>query len=551
MESAGNSSDEPGKQASSSIRTVFNGLFSRDRFAQSATLTSYKVLSDGENNFPEGSKSTSSENQPQHQCEDDVAPSSATGQKAESLAEPDLVTVTRVETHSDSEDEEVAQSSPGSTRKPTLPEEESSNLDCSDGDELKDGSEAEYHVPVFRTHRFREAPVLISRTDSGSLLVSPASKQEDDCSPEKSTAAMSEKNSENKGIDDDEYTGIDCSMPEPSIITRPLASEETPCKTDTPTEQTEEKQEQRSEAQDGTEKLDPTQDVSSVLSNSETPEVPAETSSSPEKQPGSAALTEQATPQSSVSVESKNDVQVSGSPASQCEAPPKTPQASTPPAAPSSASSSPSKSTPLSSPPSFQMPALFSGLRVLKKGAVGEDRETMSQIKQSEKDTDLALLSLKKSVNKAKMFPEQMTTSPTKKHTEPKPVADTKSIVMEQLSHVFRLETNEGTKKSSDGQEADAGSRKESSNGEQGVREKTADPETPTSTPEKKKSTDLAYETFKSLFGPKSAKKDKAEEVDLEAVKRKIKSDKESLRSIFERTKSPSKEQKSPTETQV
>ncbi|KAK1893397.1 Formin [Dissostichus eleginoides] len=161
------------------------------------------------------------------------------------------------------------------------------------------------------------------------------------------------------------------------------------------------------------------------------------------------------------------------------------------------------------------MPALFSGLRVLKKGAVGEDRESVSEIKQSEKDADLALLSLKKT-----------------------------------LSHLLNRDSREETKKPDVQQDANPErGRKESENGEDVVGETVLSPETPTSTPEKKKTSDLAYETFRNIFGPKGVKKDKVDDIDLDAVRKKIKNDKENLKSIFERaSKSPGKELSSPTE---
>ncbi|KAI4804319.1 hypothetical protein KUCAC02_025950, partial [Chaenocephalus aceratus] len=170
-------------------------------------------------------------------------------------------------------------------------------------------------------------------------------------------------------------------------------------------------------------------------------------------------------------------------------------------------------------PHSSKMPALFSGLRVLKKGAVGEDRESVSEIKQSEKDADLALLSLKKTVNKAKLFPEQKTPSPARKHAEPKPVLDTKSTVMGQLSHLLNRDSREETKKPDVQQDANPEcGRKESENGEEVVGETVLSPETPTSTPEKKKTSDLAYETFRNIFGPKGVKKDKVDAVDVDAT---------------------------------
>ncbi|TNN87226.1 Formin-1 [Liparis tanakae] len=196
------------------------------------------------------------------------------------------------------------------------------------------------------------------------------------------------------------------------------------------------------------------------------------------------------------------------------------------------------------------MPALFSGLRVLKKGASGNDRETMSEIKQNEKDADLALLSLKKTVNKAKLIPDQKTTtSPAKRTAEPKPIAETKSSVMGNLSQLLNLDNQDETKRSDIGQEGDPEHRgKESEIGE----EVLLSPEPPTTPLERKKTSDLAYETFKNIFGPKTVKKEKTEVVDLEAVKKKIKNDKENLRAIFERSsKSPGKELTSPTEVNV
>ncbi|CAG10675.1 unnamed protein product, partial [Tetraodon nigroviridis] len=172
---------------------------------------------------------------------------------------------------------------------------------------------------------------------------------------------------------------------------------------------------------------------------------------------------------------------------------------------------------------SFQMPALFSGLRVLKKGAVGDDRDTTAEIKQREKDAELALLSLKKSVNKAKLYPEQKTPSPSKKQP-----ADGKTTA-----------TGQPTDTSNGCQDTTANGKTVPENGEDGTGEKQP------GAPGIRTTSDLAYETFRSIFGTRAARKEKAEDVDLEAVKRKIKSDKENLKSIFERvSRTPSKELK-------
>ncbi len=597
MDSASNSSDAPGKQPASSILNVFSGFFSRDRSAssdvESAVLTSFKERPDGENPLPESGQTTNSENKlkgREDMDQDNATASCDTEQRAESSetckesgdhvktaarasVDPDLVQVTRVETYSDTENEdEEAAHSIARTGEPTLPEEDSNTVEHGDGD----ASKTEYQMPVFRTHKFKERSrveaILYSdrfmrRADSKTVRVS--SKEGDGSGPKGSTSTVSVETSGARTDESNEYDGIDCSLPVPSIISGHLASDGTglnaatapPLKQteDLDSTQKEETHEQRAEAEEGTEEPHSSQVSSSVTSSPKTPEVSVQSSSSPEEQSDSAGITDQTMSLSSAPKESSGDIQPSASPASQRVTAPKTTETKTPPPASSvspsstSSTSSPSKGAAFSSPPSFQMPALFSGLRVMKKGAVGEDRETVSEIKQREKDADLALLSLKKTVNKAKLFPEQKTATPAKKHAEPKPVAETKSTVMGQLSHLLNLDNRDETKKPNDGRDADPEhSKEESENGEEVAGEKLPGPETPTSSPEKKKTSDLAYETFRNIFGPKTVKKEKTEDVDLEAVKKKIKNDKENLRSIFERTsKSPSKEVKSPTEANV
>ncbi|XDV43827.1 hypothetical protein PO909_012230 [Leuciscus waleckii] len=161
----------------------------------------------------------------------------------------------------------------------------------------------------------------------------------------------------------------------------------------------------------------------------------------------------------------------------------------------------------------YQIPALFSGLRVLKKGAIGDERETVSEIKQ--RDTDRALLNLKQHVNKARV--EQLNvTHVTRKKNEPRNLSEITSLL------------------------------------QKGTREDAVDP---TSANAGKPATDSTYDALKSkLFSSKPAKKDPGETVlDLDAVRKKKKSDKELLRSIFQRqqSRSPVPDVKSPTESEV
>lgn len=170
----------------------------------------------------------------------------------------------------------------------------------------------------------------------------------------------------------------------------------------------------------------------------------------------------------------------------------------------------------------FQLPALFSGLRVLKKGAVGEERETVAEIRQ--RDTDLALLQLKKPVNKGRFFAEPL---PSKK---PRPVLELKSNFLEQLTQ--RLTPNSGK---TEGKEPATEPLADQvphlrEEGTEGNLHPT------TSVEDADKVLETPFDAFKAFFTQKQPKKDSGEAVDLEAVKRKIKNEKEVLKAIFERS---------------
>ena len=222
---------------------------------------------------------------------------------------------------------------------------------------------------------------------------------------------------------------------------------------------------------------------------------------------------------------------------------------------PASANSSPSKVAATSPAGPFQLPALFSGLRVLKKGATGEDRETLSEIKQREKDTELAVLSLKKTVNKAKHLPEQITVTPVKKRTDPKPIAETKTNLLGQLNLLLDLDNPEISSRSNNEQESPTEAQKDAPKGEkEGTTEQNEAEIAYTSPAEKKKTSDLAYETLRTFLARKTPKKEMTDPLDLDAVKKKLKNEKELLKSIFDRgVKSPCSptSPKSPTEACV
>ncbi|KAM4542036.1 formin isoform 1-T1 [Odontesthes bonariensis] len=598
MDCASNNSDEQGKLPTSSILNVFSNIFTRDRGTSSdmnpAVLTSFKELSDGETSVDGSSQIKREENLEGrlYVLQDNVTVPCDSTQKAESAmknsseqvnveleaaVDPDLVQVTRVDTYSDTEieDDEVADS-----LSEKCVDSSRSVPSSGDNDAVKDGNGDEPKVPVFRTHKFQEksrveAILFSSRFVSRGkpALVSSVSKQEDLGSSKESTPTASvvtetlpaEKSArlDLASNENDEYAGRDCFQPVPSVISGPVISESPGHNSDvaSPLKQTQNEEIHEQRDGNGPEEPNSIQLSSSASSNQKSPEISNQSSSNPEEQTDTAGLTlsksEILTSTLSAPEESTSDRQPPASPAAQCRTDPNTPESSTAPPASSAATpstssnSSPSKgTTTLSSPPSFQMPALFSGLRVLKKGAVGEDREMVSEIKQREKDAELALLSLKKSVNKARLFPEQKTTSPVKKHSELKPAAESKRTVVGQHTEPLSPDNRDDTKRSNEQEGDNVHGEKEFENGERVAGEKTSGSKSPACPTEKKKTSDLAYETFRSIFGPKTVKKEKTEDIDIEAVKKKIKNDKENLRSIFERTsRSPSKDFTSPAET--
>lgn len=514
--------------------------------ADAPVLTSFKELSNGETVENDATASCD----PVQKAEPSVKTSAKqVAEEAEASVDPDLVHVSRVETYSDTENDGEEAACAGTSPSEKLGKSTSSERD-SNVDEPK--------FPVFRTHKFKERSRIEailysskfgSRGRSRPAEISSASKQEDFSKSKGSTTTVSvvetspaEKKLDTGADEDDEYTGVDCSQPVPSVISGDLNLESS-SNSDiiSPSQPKQIKEKHEGGADERPEEPHSIQISSSVSSSPKISKVSSQSGSNPKQQASGLKLSGSGISTSlSAGCEGspKNSRTFIGS-AAKPTASPKMPEMSSAPPASStptstaSSNTSPSKGAQLSSPPSFQMPALFSGLRVMKKGAVEESRE----IKQREKDADLALLNLKRTVNKAKLFPEQKTTPPVRKPSEPQ-----SSPSVGQLNQRLSLGNHDDAKKSRDEQEGDiAHGQKGSENGGDISEKKRSLSET--NTPEKKTTTDMAYETFKTIFGPKTIKKEKTEEVDLEAVKRKFKSEKESLRLIFERTsKSPNKD---------
>ncbi|XP_050810740.1 formin-1 isoform X3 [Gopherus flavomarginatus] len=173
-----------------------------------------------------------------------------------------------------------------------------------------------------------------------------------------------------------------------------------------------------------------------------------------------------------------------------------------------------------------QLPAFFSGLRVRKKGLAAEDGETIREIKP--KDSDLALLKLKQPVKKSNITSDVLT---KKKPAEPK----TSPTFLEQLSQLF-VPKNEDKAENSGEETSETDSSDEGQESKATDRTETLSPaeETKSSPPES------ALDAFKALFTRPPKKEMTVDTSELEAIKRKMRNEKELLKAVFERSKSKS-----------
>nr|XP_033807487.1 formin-1 isoform X2 [Geotrypetes seraphini] len=179
---------------------------------------------------------------------------------------------------------------------------------------------------------------------------------------------------------------------------------------------------------------------------------------------------------------------------------------------------------PLTSPSekSFQLPAFFSGLKVHKKGPIS-NKDTIT-----ERDSNHALLNLTQPVQKLNANPE----SPLKKKA-----ADSKpgSSFLEQLSQLLSFDLPKNEEKATAPDEPEV---LEDESTDQGS-EPADETEMASSLEGNKPSpAETALDAFKSLFTRPSRKAPVINSVDLDTLKRKRRNERESLKAIFERSKS-------------
>ncbi|NXI54607.1 FMN protein, partial [Chloroceryle aenea] len=176
---------------------------------------------------------------------------------------------------------------------------------------------------------------------------------------------------------------------------------------------------------------------------------------------------------------------------------------------------------------SFHLPAFFSGLRVRKKGLTAEDEETVTEIKPRE--NDLALLKLQQPVKKSSIT-SGLTTK--KKSAEPK----ASPTFLEQLSHLLNIDVSKNEERTKDSGEG-SGETEDSDEAQENKASGKTEPRIP-SEEIKSSPAESALDVFKALFTRPPKKETTADTSELEAIKRKMRHEKEYLKAVFERSKS-------------
>lgn len=175
----------------------------------------------------------------------------------------------------------------------------------------------------------------------------------------------------------------------------------------------------------------------------------------------------------------------------------------------------------------FQLPAFFSGLRVRKKGLTTEDGETVTEIKPRE--NDLALLKLRQPVKKSSITSGLGT---KKKSAELK----ASPTFLEQLSHLLSIDVSKNEGRTEDSGEG-SGEIENTNEAQENKASSKTEPRLP-SEEIKSSPAESALDIVKALFTRPPKKETTADTSELEAIKRKMRNEKESLKAVFERSRS-------------
>lgn len=188
----------------------------------------------------------------------------------------------------------------------------------------------------------------------------------------------------------------------------------------------------------------------------------------------------------------------------------------------------------------IQLPAFFSGLRVLRKGVSGPEHDTVAQIKPSSQGA------------RWEIFPE-----PEKKPGDSKAQGSFLDHISQLLSREKRGDDSlEGHSGEAEEERGDTGEKNEAcQDGENAdVSFETEVEAEASGSPESIKtlsSAEAAFDAFKAFFTPKPLKKDPAEKIDLEAVRKRIRTDADGLRALSERNANKTPVKKEPSDGQV
>lgn len=153
----------------------------------------------------------------------------------------------------------------------------------------------------------------------------------------------------------------------------------------------------------------------------------------------------------------------------------------------------------------IQLPALFSGLRVLRKGVIGPEHDIVALIGSSSQRTKGETLP---DVPAQGGFLEQISTF----------------LSRDKRSDEKEVKVAEG----SPGEKGEDDAWKGGGTEKEGGASEPAKPAV--------SSAEAAFDAFKAFFTPKPLKKDPTEKVDLETLRKKIKADRDALRALFDRT---------------
>ncbi|CAJ1078327.1 formin isoform X3 [Xyrichtys novacula] len=176
----------------------------------------------------------------------------------------------------------------------------------------------------------------------------------------------------------------------------------------------------------------------------------------------------------------------------------------------------------------IQLPALFSGLRVLRKGVVGPAHDTVAHIRCSSEGTRREIFGEKQGLD-AKVqgsFLDQISQFLSREKR-----GDDKEEKKEEGDKVDAREKNE---------EVQERERKELE-AEEDAEVMLESPKSPTVS-----SAEAAFDAFKAFFTPKPLKKDPA---DLEAMRKRMKADRDVLKALFERSPSKMQEKTDPPDS--